>query len=94
MSPVWIAALQQLALVLLEGRWRRQVVDLEGNTYADVALWWAEVERRATAKYGPRETRYRKADDYVRKTIRPNTWSAERDVDAPVARATPAEVAS
>lgn len=74
---------------------RRPIVDTEGRTYADIDAWFAEIERRATLKYGPRETRYRKAE-YTTKTIRPNTWSAEGDEDVDrVARETsaPAEVA-
>lgn len=58
----------------------RPIVDTNGRTYATFDLWWAEVERIATERHGPRETRYKKAP--AREVFARNTWSDESSLDS------------
>ena len=53
---------------------RRPIVTTDGRMFATFDLWWAEVERIATERYGPRETRYKKQQPRSALTTR-NTWS-------------------
>jgi len=54
---------------------RRPILTTDGCTYATFDLWWAEVERIATDRHGPRATRYKKAP--TNEVFTRNTWSDE-----------------